>query len=73
MKALLRFDLPEDERDYELVIQAPKTQRFLWAFNEQLRSWYKYHHDFTSADDALNKIREEFYRLLNEHDVNIDL
>jgi hypothetical protein len=73
MKALLRFDLPEDQRDYELVIQAPKTQRFLWEFNEQLRSWYKYHHDFTSADDALNKIREEFYRLLNEHDVNIDL
>jgi hypothetical protein len=73
MKALLRFDLPKDERDYEIVIQAPKTQRFLWEFNEQLRSWQRNHNDFTSANDALNKIREEFYRLLNVHDVNIDL
>jgi hypothetical protein len=73
MKALLRFDLPEDERDYEIVIQAPKTQRFLWEFHEKLRSWQRNYNDFTSAGDALNKIREEFYRLLNEHDVNIDL
>jgi hypothetical protein len=73
MKVLLRFDLPEDQHEYEVATQAPKVQRFLWDFSEQLRSWYKYHHDFTSADDALNKIRDEFYRLLNEHDVNIDL
>jgi hypothetical protein len=73
MKVLLRFDLPDDQRDYEIAIQAPKIQSFLWDFSQQLRSWYKYHHDFKDADDALDKIREEFYRLLNEHNINIDL
>jgi coproporphyrinogen III oxidase-like Fe-S oxidoreductase len=73
MKVILRFDLPDDQRDYEIAIQAPKIQSFLWDFSQQLRSWYKYHHDFKDADDALDKIREEFYRLLNEHNINIDL
>ena len=73
MKVILRFDLPDDQRDYEIAIQAPKVQSFLWDFSQQLRSWYKYHHDFKDADDALDKIREEFYRLLNEHNINIDL
>jgi hypothetical protein len=73
MKAIIEFDLPEDEREYALINQANGMQSFLWDFSQQLRSWYKYHHDFKDADDALDKIREEFYRLLNEHEVNIDL
>jgi hypothetical protein len=56
-----------------MAVQAPKVQSFLWDFSQQLRAWYKYHHDFKDGDDALNKIRDEFYRLLNEHNVNIDL
>jgi hypothetical protein len=50
-----------------------KTQSFLWEFSQQLRAWQKYYHDFKDADDALDKIRKEFYRLLNTHEVNIDL
>jgi uncharacterized membrane protein len=73
MKAVFEFDLPEDQHDYNIMNQASKVQSFLWDFSQQLRSWYKYHHDFKDADDALNQIREEFYRLLNEHEVNIDL
>jgi hypothetical protein len=73
MKVMLRFDLPEDQHEYDVTMQASRTQSFLWDFSQQLRNWYKYHNDFTDASDALDKIREEFYRLLNEHNVNIDL
>ena len=73
MKATLEFNLPEDQREYEVMNQASKMQSFLWDFSQQLRSWYKYHHDFKDANDALNQIRDEFYRLLNNHEVNIDL
>lgn len=73
MKAIFEFDLPEDQHEYEVMSQGLKSQRMLWEFSQQLRSWYKYHHDFKDADDALNQIRDEFYRLLNEHQVNIDL
>jgi hypothetical protein len=73
MLVKFEFNLPEDQHEYEIMSQAQKTQSFLWDFSQQLRSWYKYHNDFKDADDALNKIRDEFYRLLNEHEVNIDL
>jgi len=73
MKAVFEFNLPEDQHDYDVMNQASKVQSFLWDFSQQLRSWYKYHHDFKDADDALSQIRDEFYRLLNEHEVNIDL
>ena len=72
MKATFEFNLPEDQREYEVMNQASKTQAFLWEFSQQLLSWYKYGHQFKDADDAVNKIREEFYQLLNDNEVNID-
>jgi hypothetical protein len=71
-KAILEFNLPEEQHEYSVVTQASRMQSFLWDFSQQLRSWRKYHNDFTDASDALDKIREEFYRLLNEHKVEID-
>lgn len=73
MKAIFEFNLPEDQHEYDVMNQASKVQSFLWDFSQQLRSWQKYHNDFTDASDALNKIREEFYKLLNQHEVNLDL
>lgn len=72
-KVTIEYNLPDEQHEYEVAMQATKSQSFLWGFSQQLRSWQKYHHDFKSADDALDKIREEFYRLLNEHNVDIDL
>jgi len=73
MKAVFEFNLPEDQHEYEVMQQALKTQTFLLDFSQQLRVWRKYGHQFKDADDALDKIREEFYRLLNDNEVNIDL
>lgn len=73
MKATFEFDLPEDKHEYDVMNQASKMQRFLWEFSEQLRSWEKYDHSFKDSRDAVVRIREEFYRLLNNYEVNIDL
>ena len=73
MQATLTFNLPDDQHEYDTAVQAPKVQSFLWDFSQQLRAWDKYHHDFKNGDDALDKIRDEYYTLLAEHNVNIDL
>lgn len=73
MKATFEFDLPEDNREYEVVNQAQKMQSLLWDFAQQLRSWRKYGHTFKDADDALEKITKDFYGLVDNHGVNIDL
>jgi len=75
MKATFNFDLdiPEDKVQYDIMNQAQKCQRMLWQFSQQLREWEKYGHQFNSADNALYSIREEFYKMLNKYEVNIDL
>ena len=73
MKAIFEFNLPEDQHEYEVMSQASKLQSFLWDFSQQLRSWQKYSNDFQNAGDALDKIRSEFYKLLSEQQINIDL
>ena len=72
-KVTIEFNLPEEQNEYDVVNQSPRMLALLWDLSQQLRSWQKYHHDFKDADDALDKIREEFYKIINEHNVNIDL
>jgi hypothetical protein len=72
-KVTFEFNLPEEQREYAVCIQANNMQSFISDFSQQLRSWQKYNHDFKDANDALGKIREEFYRLVNENQINIDL
>lgn len=70
--ATLKFNLPEEQHDFDNAINAGHVKTALWNFENQLRSWSKYHHDFTNADDALEKIREEFYRCMNEYNVDLE-
>ena len=72
-KVTIEFQLPEEQHEYEVASQSDKMQSLLWDYTQQLRAWHKYGHTFEDADDALCKIREELYRLLNEHQINIDL
>jgi hypothetical protein len=75
MKATFNFDLddPDDKTQYDIMNQAIRMQRVLWDLSEALRSWEKYGDPFTDSRDAVVKIREEFYRILNNYEVNIDL
>ena len=75
MKAIFEFDLndPDDKTKYDIMNQAIRMQRVLWDLSEALRTWEKYGHQFNSADNAVYSIREEFYKTLNNYEVNIDL
>jgi hypothetical protein len=75
MKATFNFDLndPDDKTKYDIMNQAIRMQRVLWDLSEALRTWEKYGHQFNSADNAVYSIREEFYKTLNNYEVNIDL
>jgi hypothetical protein len=73
-KATITFDLPEEEREYTIANQAQDVLAFISEFNMQLRAYQKYGHNFTDADDALSKIRQNFFDLLNQYKtINIDL
>ena len=70
--AVLKFNLPEEQPEFDSAINAQNVKLALWNFENQLRSWYKYHHDFSSADDAVERIREEFYNCMNQYNVELE-
>lgn len=73
MKAIFEFDLPEQQNEYEQMSKAQDYHLALWDISTQLRSWQKYGHSFKSADDALEQIRTDFYRVINHFNINLDL
>ena len=73
MKATFEFNLPADQYEYEMMHQSIRMGKVLWDLSEALRAWEKYGHQFNSADNAVYSIREEFYKMLNNYEVNIDL
>lgn len=72
MKAILEFDLPEDLIEYTKANKAQDYFLALYDICEQLRSWDRHGHPFKDANDALTQIREDFYRVMNHLNINLD-
>lgn len=70
--AYLRFNLPEDQEEYNMVNNAGKLFSALWDIQQELRKYYKYGHEFKDADDAVEKIRDKFYEILGDYHLNLD-
>jgi len=74
-KATLEYnlDLPEDLEEFELANNARKYSLVLWELDQYLRNFVKYPSDREDPilTDTMAKVRDELWRLLNEH--NLDL
>jgi hypothetical protein len=74
-KATLEYnlDLPEDLQEFELANNARKYSLVLWELDQYLRNFVKYPSDREDPihTDTMAKVRDELWRLLNEH--NLDL
>lgn len=76
MKALLEFNLPEDNAEYELTTKASNMYSVLWEMDQWLRSQYKYMSDDEYSKDkyeTYEKCREQLRELMHENGVNLDL
>lgn len=73
MKAILEFDLPDDQSDFESAINGYKWESAMWEMNQYLRSVTKYASDETSAEviEALDKARDELFKILNNYNLEI--
>ena len=71
MKAVLEFNLPEDRRDFEMANQAADMVAAIGHFEDTLRSYIKYGHEFKSANEALEAIRALLHEEINLRRINI--
>ena len=75
-KAILEFDLtnPDDVTEYKRVNKALDMAIALWDIEQYLRAETKYAPDSMPQEvyDALDKVRDKYYEIINEHNISID-
>lgn len=72
MKAILKFDLPEDTTEFHSAVNGGDALAVLAELDNYLRAKVKYTEKDPSIDiAAYQAIRDELRRLLEEYDVSI--
>jgi hypothetical protein len=75
MKAILEFNLPDDQQDFDLANSGLKFWSVLWSLDQSLRVKTNYASDDLPQDkyDAYKEIRDELYKLMSDNNVNFDM
>lgn len=73
MKAILEFDLPEDNIEFNMAVKASDIHAALWDFKQKLRSHIKYEEHPKEVYEMLDKVREELNQSLMDYNVNLEL
>lgn len=72
MKAKLTFDLPEDKYEWENAMRADAMFCALWDVSQELRTLWKYEELNEEEWNMVERIRDKFYEILSEHNINLD-
>ena len=75
MKAILEFNLPDDQQDFDLATKGMKFWSVLWELDQSLRTKTKYAPDSLPQDqyDAYQEIREELRELMSNNNISFDM
>jgi len=60
MKATLEFELPEDEAELKISVQAMELLCSLRDFYDRLRTLKKHGHGYQSADEAIDCLLSDY-------------
>lgn len=73
MKAIIEFDLPEDQERFELATNAAKWMSFAHEYAEYLRAEWKYNEEKYTEEQykVLEQVREKFYEMLTEEGLSL--
>ena len=74
MKAILEFNLPEDQTNFEFASEGNKWWLVAWDMDQWLRNQIKYAPDGMTDDElkAFEKCRAQLRELLDEYNLNLD-
>ena len=67
----LTFNLPEDRCEANIAVKAMGFALSCQDFDNELRKHLKYGHKFTSADHALEEIRDTLHQIMNYNGVSL--
>lgn len=65
MEAILKFNLPEENDEFNSAINGSAYSSIVWELKQYLRSQLKYENLSSDADEALEKVKEKIFELEN--------
>ena len=74
-KAILEFNLPDDQQEFDLATSGLKFWSVLWELDQDLRAKTKYAPDDLPQDkyDAYEEIRDKLRELMSESNISFDM
>lgn len=74
MKAILEFNLPDDQHEYAMATQGSAMHSVLWDMDQWLRRQTKYAPDDMSEDTykAFELCREQLREFINDNNISLD-
>ncbi len=58
-KAILEFQLPEENNEFKLAQRGSDYWTALWDIDQDLRGWLKHGHEFKSAGELMEHLRKD--------------
>ena len=72
MKAILKFNLPEDQPEFNTAIKGGDWKHVCWQMDQYLRKTIKYDESITQEDrEIYEDMRNEFFRIMSENNVDL--
>jgi hypothetical protein len=68
MKAILEFELPEDNQEFRLATKASAMYSTLWELDQWLRVEIKY-----TGREQLDEVRDKLRELMNDNHIDFDM
>jgi hypothetical protein len=72
MKAKLIFNLPEDQNEWENAVNANAMYCALWNIQQELRTLWKYEELSEDEWKIVERIRNKFFDILEENNINLN-
>jgi hypothetical protein len=73
MKAILEFNLPDDQDEFDFATRGSKYYIILWELDQWLRSKMKYDDTLTDGQyEAYEKTREELRDMMTSRGITFD-
>ena len=74
MKAILEFNLPEDQSDFDNAVNGAKWSLVAWELDQWLRSQIKYTPEEISQDafDAFEQCRDKLHEIKGDYGLKFE-
>lgn len=71
MEGILKFNLPEEQSEFNLAIKGVDYSSVLHEFDQYLRNKLKYEDLPDDKHDTYQEIRDKLYEIVNEYKIEI--